>query len=130
MYMTGLTCMVLTPRFQRLGDLAAGTMVIVEESRLGSKMPRVEEGEIADLLVATNGALRTGDYSLVGIDLDKDSAMLEAAYNNQTAIMTNLCVLQHLNWRFGGDFDIFRFPSRPTKIGMVNATCEGWPYSR
>ncbi len=31
--------MVLTSRFQRLGDLAAGTMVVVEEPRYGSKVP-------------------------------------------------------------------------------------------
>ena len=31
--------MVLTSRFQRMGDLAAGTMVVVEESRFGSKVP-------------------------------------------------------------------------------------------
>ena len=32
-YLLGLSSMLLTPRFQRLGDLAAGTMVVVEERR-------------------------------------------------------------------------------------------------
>ena len=50
LYMTGLTSMVLTSRFQRLGDLAAGTMVVVEESRLGSSVPRVEAEAVANLL--------------------------------------------------------------------------------
>jgi uncharacterized RDD family membrane protein YckC len=50
LYLTGLTSMVLTSRFQRLGDLAAGTMVIVEEPRYGSKVPTVEPELIAKLL--------------------------------------------------------------------------------
>jgi uncharacterized RDD family membrane protein YckC len=50
LYMTGLTSMFLTSRFQRLGDLAAGTMVVVEEPRLNSKVPRVEPETIAKLL--------------------------------------------------------------------------------
>ncbi|RWB37928.1 MAG: hypothetical protein EOQ44_32055 [Mesorhizobium sp.] len=43
------------------------------------------------------------------MDLDKETEILEAAYNNQTAILCNLCVLQHLNWHFGGNFDVFQF---------------------
>jgi hypothetical protein len=50
-YLPGLISMVLTSRFQRLGDLAAGTMVVVEESRFGSKVPRVEEELVKNLLV-------------------------------------------------------------------------------
>ena len=51
LYLTSLTSMVLTSRFQRLGDLAAGTMVIVEESRQSSKVPRVETAVVANLLL-------------------------------------------------------------------------------
>jgi uncharacterized RDD family membrane protein YckC len=50
LYLLGLTSMVLSSRFQRLGDLAAGTMVVVEESRHGSGMARVEEGAVGDVL--------------------------------------------------------------------------------
>jgi uncharacterized RDD family membrane protein YckC len=49
-YLTGLISMLLTSRFQRLGDLAAGTMVVVEESRYGSAVTRVEEGVVAVVL--------------------------------------------------------------------------------
>jgi uncharacterized RDD family membrane protein YckC len=49
-FMTGLTSMVLTSRFQRLGDLAAGTMVVVEEPRYSSKVPRVEPEVVEKLL--------------------------------------------------------------------------------
>jgi uncharacterized RDD family membrane protein YckC len=51
LFMTSLTSMVLTSRFQRLGDLAAGTMVVVEETRFGSKVPRVEETYVAKVLM-------------------------------------------------------------------------------
>jgi uncharacterized RDD family membrane protein YckC len=50
LYLTGLTSMVLTSRFQRLGDLAAGTMVVVEEARYSSKVPTVEPEVVANLL--------------------------------------------------------------------------------
>ncbi len=50
LYLPGLTSMVLTSRFQRLGDLAAGTMVVVEESRFGASMPRVEEAVLEGVL--------------------------------------------------------------------------------
>jgi uncharacterized RDD family membrane protein YckC len=46
----GLTSMLLTRKFQRLGDLAAGTMVVVEERRRRSGLMRVDEPEVAALL--------------------------------------------------------------------------------
>jgi len=46
----GLTSMLLTRKFQRLGDLAAGTMVIVEERQWQAGMVRVEENAVGDLL--------------------------------------------------------------------------------
>lgn len=50
LYLPGLASMILTARFQRLGDLAAGTMVVVEEARHGPAIPRVEEKAVAGLL--------------------------------------------------------------------------------
>lgn len=76
---------------------------------LGSTIGNMHDEEIGDLLSASQQALRPGDLFLVGIDMDKDSEVLEAAYNNQTAILTNLCVLQHVNWRFRGNFNVFNF---------------------
>ncbi|WP_164748479.1 MULTISPECIES: L-histidine N(alpha)-methyltransferase [unclassified Mesorhizobium] len=76
---------------------------------LGSTIGNMHDDELDNLLLTVRSALSPGDYFLAGIDLDKETEILEAAYNNQTAILANLCVLQHLNWRFGGDFDIFQF---------------------
>lgn len=41
-FVPGLTSMLLTRRFQRLGDLAAGTMVIVERAHLLGRVARVD----------------------------------------------------------------------------------------
>ncbi|RWQ29940.1 MAG: L-histidine N(alpha)-methyltransferase [Mesorhizobium sp.] len=76
---------------------------------LGSTIGNMHDDELDNLLLSARSALSPGDYFLVGIDLDKETEILEAAYNSQTAILTNLCVLQHLNWRFSGDFDLFHF---------------------
>jgi uncharacterized RDD family membrane protein YckC len=46
----GLTSMLLTRKFQRLGDLAAGTMVVVEERRGRAGVVRVDEPAVAALL--------------------------------------------------------------------------------
>ncbi|WP_192178430.1 L-histidine N(alpha)-methyltransferase [Mesorhizobium amorphae] len=76
---------------------------------LGSAIGNLYDEELYSLLLSARAALSPGDYFLVGIDLDKETEILEAAYNNQMAILGNLCVLQHLNWRFSGNFDIFQF---------------------
>lgn len=48
--MPALASTALTRRFQRLGDLAAGTMVVVESRPLPSRMPRPTDQEIRALL--------------------------------------------------------------------------------
>lgn len=48
--LTGLTSMLLTRKFQRLGDLAAGTMVVVEAGRGRSGLLRVNEPGVASVL--------------------------------------------------------------------------------
>ncbi|AGA30511.1 RDD family protein [Singulisphaera acidiphila] len=48
--LTGLTSMLLTRKFQRLGDLAAGTMVVVEQRRGRAGLIRVEEPAVVALL--------------------------------------------------------------------------------
>lgn len=49
-YLPAVACMLLTRRFQRLGDLAAGTMVIVEERPRRGGVVRVSEVEVLGLL--------------------------------------------------------------------------------
>lgn len=49
-YLPGLVCMAATPRFQRLGDLAADTMVVIEAPRIDAAMARVDAPGMADVL--------------------------------------------------------------------------------
>jgi uncharacterized RDD family membrane protein YckC len=49
-YLTGLASMLLTAKFQRLGDLAAGTMVIVEERVRRSGVVTVKEPAVEAVL--------------------------------------------------------------------------------
>jgi uncharacterized RDD family membrane protein YckC len=49
-YLLGLTSMILTERFQRLGDLAAGTMVVVELRQRRAGVVRVREEAVDAVL--------------------------------------------------------------------------------
>lgn len=48
-YLVGLVAAMMNPRFQRLGDLAAGTMVVVEEPRWFHGVLRITEPEVIRL---------------------------------------------------------------------------------
>jgi uncharacterized RDD family membrane protein YckC len=49
-FLLGLTSMMLSRKFQRLGDLAAGTMVVIEERRRPLRLERVTGPELEQLL--------------------------------------------------------------------------------
>ncbi len=55
--------------------------------------------------------LSPGDYFLLGVDLRKDRATLEAAYKDRQGITAafNLNMLAHLNQQFDGNFDLEQF---------------------
>jgi L-histidine N-alpha-methyltransferase len=65
------------------------------------------------------GALATGGYFLLGVDLQKSIPIIEAAYNDDQGITAafNLNLLTHLNRRFQGDFDETAF----THLACYNA---------
>ena len=48
-FLVSLICMTLSPRFQRLGDLAAGTMVVVNERSWVPSNVRLEDPRVASL---------------------------------------------------------------------------------
>ncbi|WP_204137791.1 L-histidine N(alpha)-methyltransferase [Halomicronema sp. CCY15110] len=76
-------------------------------STLGNLAPAPEQRFFQQV----SQALASGDYFLLGVDLHKDTATLEAAYNDQQGISAafNLNMLKHLNWRFDGNFDLTQF---------------------
>jgi uncharacterized RDD family membrane protein YckC len=49
-FIPAVACMVVTSKFQRLGDLAAGTMVMVEETPRRGRVLRLEEPAIQKVL--------------------------------------------------------------------------------
>jgi uncharacterized RDD family membrane protein YckC len=49
-YQAGLVSMILSGRFQRLGDLAAGTIVVIEERRASRPITRVSNADVDALL--------------------------------------------------------------------------------
>jgi uncharacterized RDD family membrane protein YckC len=59
-YQTALASMILSPKFQRLGDLAAGTMVVVEERRRRRGVTRIDDPEVTALLPWLPGRIAAG----------------------------------------------------------------------
>jgi L-histidine Nalpha-methyltransferase len=82
---------------------ALSRMIFFLGSSMGNFTPQAA-GKFWEQIATT---LNPGDYFLLGIDLQKPPAILEAAYNDSQGVTAafNLNVLSHLNWRFQGNFD-------------------------
>lgn len=78
---------------------------------IGSTLGNLNSAECDQFLDRITHALQPREYFLLGIDLQKSKTQLEAAYNDQQGITAefNLNMLQHLNQRFQGDFDLSQF---------------------
>lgn len=78
---------------------------------LGSTLGNLSPAECEIFFRQVIDALQPGEYFLLGFDLQKPKAILEAAYNDRAGITAqfNLNMLRHLNWRFQGDFDLNQF---------------------
>ncbi len=74
---------------------------------LGSTIGNFSQEECDRFIELITNSLNVGDYFLLGVDLQKSIPTLEAAYNDSQGITAafNLNILQHLNWRFDGNFD-------------------------
>ena len=96
---------------QALQDLPATDLPRRLIAFIGSTLGNLAPAPEQQFLQQVSQALASGDYFLLGVDLHKDTATLEAAYNDQQGISAafNLNMLQHLNWRFGGNFDLTQF---------------------
>jgi L-histidine Nalpha-methyltransferase len=96
---------------QALQQLPSGSkLVLFLGSSIGNFNP--EECDLFIDLLADS--LNVGDYFLLGIDLQKPREILEAAYNDSQGITAefNLNMLEHLNWRFQGNFALDSFKHR------------------
>ncbi|HEY9810628.1 MAG TPA: L-histidine N(alpha)-methyltransferase [Halomicronema sp.] len=78
---------------------------------LGSTLGNLSPAECDGFFSQVAGALKQGDYFLLGVDLHKSKTILEPAYNDAQGVTAkfNLNMLQHLNWRFEGNFDLTKF---------------------
>ena len=78
---------------------------------LGSSLGNFNPEQCDIFLNQISRTLQTGDFFLLGIDLQKPKDILEAAYNDSQEVTAafNLNIFSHLNWRFQGNFDINLF---------------------
>jgi L-histidine N-alpha-methyltransferase len=78
---------------------------------LGSTIGNLHPGEVEPFLRRLRSHLSEGDGLLVGFDLVKDTARLEAAYNDAAGVTAefNLNLLRSINARLGATFDAGAF---------------------
>ena len=81
---------------------------------LGSNISNFDLDEALRFLRALRSVLHAGDALLLGADLKKDPAVLEAAYNDALGVTSafNLNVLARINRELGGTFDLRSFKHR------------------
>jgi L-histidine N-alpha-methyltransferase len=78
---------------------------------LGSTIGNLSSEACDRFLTQIQQALKPGEFFLLGVDLQKDVSVVEAAYNDAQGVTAafNLNILNHLNQRFQGDFDLSQF---------------------
>jgi L-histidine N-alpha-methyltransferase len=81
---------------------------------LGSTIGNFDADGATQLLRNVASAMRPGDHFLLGADLRKNPAIIEAAYNDAQGVTAefNLNVLRVLNRDLGADFDLAKFEHR------------------
>ena len=97
-----------TQALQQLSQSFLGKRTI---AFLGSSIGNFNDVECDRFIKEVTSALNPGDFFLLGIDLQKPVTILEAAYNDSQGITAafNLNILQHLNSRFAGNFNLDLF---------------------
>jgi len=80
-------------------------------SFLGSSLGNFSPQECDVFFSQITGAMDSGEYFLLGVDLQKSKDVLEVAYNDSQGVTAafNLNMLHHLNRRFEGNFDTAQF---------------------
>lgn len=78
---------------------------------LGSNIGNLERREAAGFLRQIRAVMKAEDRLLIGIDLRKDRAILERAYNDSRGVTAqfNLNLLARINRELGGQFDLSAF---------------------
>ncbi len=78
---------------------------------LGSNVGNLAHGAATDFLGRVARRMTAGDRALVGVDLVKDAATIEAAYNDAAGVTAqfNLNILKRINRELDGHFDLEGF---------------------
>lgn len=77
----------------------------------GSTIGNFEHDEAIELLQVMHHESGKNGALLIGVDLQKDPAIIESAYNDSAGVTAkfNLNILQHLNRDYGANFDVSAF---------------------
>ena len=80
----------------------------------GSTIGNFHPNRAIDLLRSIRAACGPDSHLLIGVDLQKEPDVLQAAYDDSAGVTAafNLNVLAHLNREFGADFDLYQFKHR------------------
>jgi dimethylhistidine N-methyltransferase len=102
-------------------DYRAGLVALKKTSRgpnlilwLGSNIGNFDRPEAAAYLSSIREVMAPNDAVLIGVDLRKYKAVLEAAYDDALGVTAefNKNILRHINRVLGGNFDVDRFRHR------------------
>ena len=82
----------------------------------GSTLGNFEEHDAIELLRVMHGEAGADGALVIGVDLQKDPAVIHAAYNDSAGVTArfNVNMLRHLNREFGADFEPDLFAHRAT----------------
>ena len=82
----------------------------------GSTIGNFEKDDAIELLRVMYQEAGTDGALVIGVDLQKDPAVIHAAYNDSAGVTArfNLNMLSHLNGEFGANFDLDSFSHRAT----------------
>ncbi|MEM6252650.1 MAG: L-histidine N(alpha)-methyltransferase [Cyanobacteria bacterium P01_D01_bin.156] len=96
------------PALQNLPKLQLPTRMVMF---IGSTLGNLSPVESHQFLQTISDALTPGQFFLLGLDLQKDVEIVEAAYNDAQGVTAafNLNMLQHLNNLYNGDFKLDNF---------------------
>ena len=77
----------------------------------GSTIGNFERDDALELLRVMHHEAKAGGALLIGVDLQKDPEIIEAAYNDSAGVTAefNTNILQHLNNDYDADFDVDAF---------------------
>lgn len=80
----------------------------------GSTLGNFDEADALRLLCSMRATMGARGQALIGIDLDKDAGVIEAAYNDAAGVTAQftLNLLARLNRQIGSDFDLAGFHHR------------------